>query len=195
MSPAIMFCAASRGFHSSHSVLLSANSSFCLIGVGARDFLCSTVALAGYLSFQENLERRTNIARSRGRPQQLRVQPSAAATSAVLGVLSPTVLTDAVWLQGQARRRASSVCRTACAVQRCIPRAQRGRKRASACSVWFRCAVLWSSRLPGPLHINAREGAVYWCRQHGTRGARTSTFLRASRGLARARRLRPVHNR
>ena len=109
MSPAIMFCAASRGFHSSHSVLLSANSSFCLIGVligvGARDFLCSTVALAGYLSFQENLERRTNIARSRGRPQQLRVQPSAAATSAVLGVLSPTVLTDAVWLQGQARRR------------------------------------------------------------------------------------------
>ena len=33
MSPAIMFCAASRGFHSSHSVLLSANSSFCLIGV------------------------------------------------------------------------------------------------------------------------------------------------------------------
>ena len=63
MSPAIMFCAASRGFHSSHSVLLSANSSFCLIGVligvGARDFLCSTVALAGYLSFQENLERRT----------------------------------------------------------------------------------------------------------------------------------------
>ena len=109
MSPAIMFCAASRGFHSSHSVLLSANWSFCLIGVligvGARDFLCSTVALAGYLSFQENLERRTNIARSRGRPQQLRVQPSAAATSAVLGVLSPTVLTDAVWLQGQARRR------------------------------------------------------------------------------------------
>ena len=60
---------------------------------------------------------------------------------------------------------------------------------------WFRCAVLWSSHLPGPLHINARQGAVYWCRQHGTRGARTSTFLRASRGLARARRLRPVGNR
>ena len=60
---------------------------------------------------------------------------------------------------------------------------------------WFRCAVPWSSHLPGPLHINARQGAVYWCRQHGTRGARTSTFLRASRGLARARRLRPVHNR
>ena len=71
--------------------------------------------------------------------------------------------------------RASTFCRTACAVQRCIPRAQRGRKRASACSVWFRCAVLWSSHLPGPLHINARQGAVYWCRQHGTRGARTST--------------------
>ena len=56
-------------------------------------------------------------------------------------------------------------------------------------------AVFWSSHLPGPLHINARQGAVYWCRQHGTGGARTSTFLRASRGLARARRLRPVHNR
>ena len=54
-------------------------------------------------------------------------------------------------------------------------------------------AVFWSSHLPGPLHINARQGAVYWCRQHRTRGARTSTFLRASRGLARARRLRPVH--
>ena len=36
-------------------------------------------------------------------------------------------------------------------------------------------AVFWSSHLPGPLHINARQGAVYWCRQHGTRGARTST--------------------
>ena len=59
---------------------------------------------------------------------------------------------------------------------------------------WFRCAVPWSSHLPGPLHINARQGAVYWCRQYGTGGARTSTFLRASRGLARARRLRLVHN-
>ena len=54
------------------------------------------------------------------------------------------------------------------------------------------CSALVQS---GPLYINARHGAVYWCRQHGTRGARTSTFLRASRGLARARRLRPVHNR
>ena len=49
MSPAIMFCAASRGFHSSHSVLLSANWSFCLIGVligvGARNFLCSALGV------------------------------------------------------------------------------------------------------------------------------------------------------
>jgi len=116
MSPAIMFAAlqttvnASRGFHSSHSVLLSANSSFCLIGVligvGARDFLCSTVAFGpDIFLFRRTSSGEQNIARSRGRPQQLRVQPSAAATSAVLGVLSPTVLTDAVWLQGQARRR------------------------------------------------------------------------------------------
>ena len=40
-----------------------------------------------------------------------------------------------------------------------------------------------------------KKKRLYWCRQHGTRGARTSTFLRASRGLAHARRLRPVHNR
>ena len=114
MSPAIMFAALQTTVNASRGFSICAKFfyplwSFCLIGVligvGARDFLCSTVALAGYLSFQENLERRTNIARSRGRPQQLRVQPSAAATSAVLGVLSPTVLTDAVWLQGQARRR------------------------------------------------------------------------------------------
>ena len=103
MSPAIMFCAASRGFHSSHSVLLSANWSFCLIGVligvGARDFLCSTVAFGpDIFLFRRTSSGEQNIARSRGRPQQLRVQPSAAATSAVLGVLSPTVLTDAVWL-------------------------------------------------------------------------------------------------
>ena len=111
MSPAIMFCAASRGFHSSHSVLLSANWSFCLIGVligvGARDFLCSTVAFGPdiFLSGEPRAENKTSRALAGGRSQQLRVQPSAAATSAVLGVLSLTVLTDAVWLQGQARRR------------------------------------------------------------------------------------------
>ena len=114
MSPAIMFCGArttlnaSRGFPLCQ-ILLSA-SSFCLIGVligvGARDFLCSTVAFGpDIFLFRRTSSGEQNIARSRGRPQQLRVQPSAAATSAVLGVLSPTVLTDAVWLQGQARRR------------------------------------------------------------------------------------------
>ena len=103
MSPAIMFCAASRGFHSSHSVLLSANSSFCLIGVligvGARDFLCSAVA------FGRSFFQRTKHRGLRGRPQQLRVATLGSCNGAVLGVLSPTVLTDAVWLQGQARRR------------------------------------------------------------------------------------------
>ena len=182
MSPAIMFCGASDD-----------GERFAGLFRCAKFFYPRVILLRGSLGWSFFIPRTKH--RARRRPQQLRVQPSAAATSAVLGVLSPTVLTDAVWLQGQARRRASSVCRTACAVQRCIPRAQRGRKRASACSIWFRCAVLWSSHLPGPLHINARQGAVYWCRQHGTRGARTSTFLRASRGLARARRLRPVHNR
>ena len=114
MSPAIMFCGArttlnaSRGFPRCQ-ILLSAWS-FCLIGVligvGARDFLCSTVAFGpDIFLFRRTSSGEQNIARSRGRPQQLRVQPSAAATSAVLGVLSPTVLTDAVWLQGQARRR------------------------------------------------------------------------------------------
>ena len=78
MSPAIMFCAASRGFHSSHSVLLSANSSFCLIGVligvGARDFLCSTVAFGpDIFLFRRTSSGEQNIARSRGRAQQLRV--------------------------------------------------------------------------------------------------------------------------
>ena len=109
MSPAIMFCGArttlnaSRGFPLCQ-ILLSA-SSFCLIGVligvGARDFLCSAYSSFGSFFHTENKHR----ALSRAPTQQLRVQPSAAATSAVLGVLSPTVLTDAVWLQGQARRR------------------------------------------------------------------------------------------
>ena len=77
--------------------------SFCLIvvllGVGARDFRAALSCILRILSDREQTSRALAGARSYA------WQPSAAATSAVLGVLSPTVLTDAVWLQGQARRR------------------------------------------------------------------------------------------